>query len=133
MGDVGQLVVAPRRQDMGVQQSGVAVVGAGLPVWASSQRSAHWATVTRPRSGAVQVRVTIADVASSSQRWASTLRRKAPLVLPAAQVPVPSSVTERAVADPNAADGAIHSDLRRDERCCSMQEASDTRRCQLAS
>lgn len=30
VGDVGQLVVAPRRQDMGVQQGGVAVVGAGL-------------------------------------------------------------------------------------------------------
>lgn len=57
VGDVGQPVAAPRRQDVGVQQCGVAVVGARLDA---------------PRSGAVQNRVTLADVASSSHLWAST-------------------------------------------------------------
>jgi hypothetical protein len=44
------------------------------PACAVSHCSAQASTVTRPRSGAVQVCVTIAEVCSSSQRWASTLR-----------------------------------------------------------
>src|SRR4051812_31897756 len=127
MGHIGKPVSSPRRQYVGAEQGAVPVVRARLEAGLGGQPTfgplgdGDAATLwSSPRSRHERRRRLVQPALRVD------LSREAPLVLSPAGVAIASPIAERSVIDPNAAYGAIHPDLRREKRCRSMQQASDT-------